>query len=401
MEKNRDINLVLVSYLDFPYYEGSSKRIEGIIRVLESNGMHVFVICPLLRRIHPSPEYRGIVDYVDLRTLKPLHRSKLGKFILNSVFSVLALNKLIRLSIKKNTVFQYQDLYSSIPVVILKLVTQKKIIGDDIVPLFFDEGRLHPSLARFFQFLDLTILKFTDLIITASPKAYSFIKTSSLKNKCTLFFPNGVIGSDERILTIAKKDQQKIIVFVGTLSFDQNIRAITSMLEVIRTLKKKTDDFRMLVVGGPLHYASHLFNDNLVRDGTIRFLGYVSDEKLADIYDQAFIGLLPFFKETPLCGGQRTKALEYFSHGLLVVSGPEGLKGIMNLKVGEHCLMADSTSEMTRILNECLSNPKKYEFMRSNGQRFIDSVYTWDALSKNYLQIIPNLLENNKWVNVK
>ena len=391
LKKTSSLNLVIVSYLDFPYYEGSSKRIEGLIHVLKSYGIHVTVICPLLRRTQASPEYEGTVSYIDLRRLKAHQCPKAGKFVLNSIFSILAVNKLIHWSAERNIVIQYQDLYSSIPVITAKLLKRGKIIGDDIVPLHFDEGRLHPSFTSFFQFLDLTLLKFTDLIVTASPKAYSFIKNSNLKGKSVLFFPNGVISSDKKIaISTAPKTQKKSIIFIGTLSFDQNLQAITNMFEVIRRLKEKTGDFEMLVVGGPLHCASHLFNDGLVKEGTIRFLGYVSNKELAYIYDQAFIGLLPFFKETPLCGGQRTKALEYFSHGLLLVTGPEGIKGINNLKIGEHCLVAYSIAEMTEILYDCLSNPTKYTSMSANGLRFIESAYSWEAISKNY---IKNLLE--------
>ena len=67
-----------------------------------------------------------------------------------------------------------------------------------------------------------------------------------------------------------------------------------------------------------------------------------------------------FFEDIPLLGGQRIKALEFFSHGLLVVSGQEGVKGLSGLEANKHFFMAKTFDSMIDVLKECIKHPEKY-----------------------------------------
>ena len=71
-------------------------------------------------------------------------------------------------------------------------------------------------------------------------------------------------------------------------------------------------EFTISIVGGPLTLASELMKDPIVKKGRVKFLGQLSFEELSELYVSATVGILPFFQDIPLAGGQRTKALELF-----------------------------------------------------------------------------------------
>ena len=62
------------------------------------------------------------------------------------------------------------------------------------------------------------------------------------------------------------------------------------------------------------------------------------------------ICLLPFFSDAPTVGGQRIKALKFISYGLVVISGPEGLRGIDGTISGKNCIIVKDPDTFIRIL---------------------------------------------------
>lgn len=112
---------------------------------------------------------------------------------------------------------------------------------------------------------------------------------------------------------------------------------------------------------------------------------------MSELYASATIGLLPFFQDIPLVGGQRTKALEFLANGLLVVSGPEGVQGISDLHAGKHFLMCNSLESMVDTLKECLKNPGKYTDISNNGSAFVKECHSWVNLTSKYIEYLKNL----------
>jgi len=379
--------VLLVSYYDFPFYAGISKRIEGMLHVLTHHNVFVSILSPLFHRDKPfcSNKYRWNIEYVDLRWLRALgHESKPVKFLAALIFSFLAFLKIARKK-RQYYLIQYQTMYSAIPAILAKIFLKATVIGDDI-------GLLHtnrqPPYLWILRAIDMAVLKFTDIVITFSLVDYKFIK-QKFKSKKILLIPNGVIVSP--VKTLIRKKRVKILLFIGNLTFTHNLIAVNNIIKIAECLAKRRKDFKMLIVGGPLSNVSHLMKHRMVQMGIIRFLGYVSEEVLKDISASAYIGLLPFFHDTPHFG-QRTKALEYFANGLLVVSGPEGVKGIRGLEAEKHYLVANSLDEMCKIIEMCLSEPEKYQKIATTGARYISEYYSWENLTKDYINLIRNLL---------
>jgi glycosyltransferase involved in cell wall biosynthesis len=366
-------DILIISYLDYPFPAGLSNRITGLANVLASNGFKVTILAPMLRGDFSVPlieNFKNItIERVNLRKLALKDCSNLGPKALGLLtFSIIASFRAIAYYIRTRSLIQYQTIYSAAPALLLRLLFHAKVLGDDIV--------LGHTI------LDSLLLKSTGIILTPSLKTYSFARQIGVP---TLYVPNGIKASSNSNQIHKIKTR---LTFVGVLSYRQNLIAITRIIELAQSLYDENVSFEFCIVGGPLNYVNNLFSHPIVKKGKVRFLGSISAAKLDQVYASSFIGLLPFFDDTPLEGGQRTKALEYFAKGLLVISGPQGIKGIEGLIPGEHYLLVDSFNSMQATLKECLTYPEKYIPMASKGAEHAAMYYSWDTLTKHYIDFV-------------
>ncbi|MEM3653802.1 MAG: hypothetical protein QW723_03725, partial [Candidatus Bathyarchaeia archaeon] len=174
--------LLILSYLDFPFYAGLSRRVEGLIKILSSRGINPIIISPIFRLNRPLPHKYNVI-YIDLRKLIriPLNANIL-KLVAIGIFSLVSLIYIIKLKLNNClSIIQYESMYSFAPALIAKLIFNIKILGDDITFLI---------KKKFFnKVFEAFVLKYSDYIIVASPEAYSYV--SNLRNR-TLLIPNGV-----------------------------------------------------------------------------------------------------------------------------------------------------------------------------------------------------------------
>lgn len=370
-KRDRPLDILLLSYLDYPSYTGMSKRINGMIHILMDHKISVSILCPLLRNPHQLSN-EDYVEYIDLRFLRKLDTEKMfTKMISSLVFSTLAFFRVLKL---RPRIVQYQTMYSSIPAVAAKPFVKSKIIGDDILlDCFYGSSIFSRS---FFLFL----LKFVDVIITPSVKAKKFIE-EIYHTKLTVHVSNGITKH-----SILKKILNQA-TFVGTFTYSSNRLAAERIAKISNQLEKTFDNFIIKVIGGPLHLLSHEMKESK----NVSFLGFVSDEKLEMYLDSSFIGLAPFFND--ITGGQRVKCLEYFAHNLLVLSGKAGVSGITGIQEDKHYVLANSETEMAEKLEDILKNPYRYVKIAETGYKYVMANYSWEKVLSVYTRLVKDLVE--------
>ncbi len=367
---------MILSYVDYPFYLGLSRRISGVSEVLMANNINVKVVAPRARSpviLSDSFSSNILVKRIDLRSFG-FEAKKGSKLIQWILFSLLGSIEVIKDVIKNRPIVQFQSIYSAFPAFIAKIVMRATIVGDDIV-------LINPIVNK-------VTLKLADSISTPSLATYSYARQLG---KPAFYVPNGVElnATDGQKKNKSKKNSS--IIFVGALTFDQNFMAIKNIMEIATVLDAAGFDFNVLIVGGPLSLATEFTKNPIVKKGRVKFLGQLSFSELSSLYASSSIGLLPFFQDIPLKGGQRTKALEYLANGLLVMSGPEGVKGIHGLKGGEHFLAAKSLDEMIVVLKECLMHPEKFHSISCKGTAFVIEHHSWRVLTYGYLSFLKNL----------
>ena len=351
---------------------GLSRRISGLAKVLTTNRIKVKILAPIARSnvvFSDNTSENFVIQRIDLRRFRSKNPEKFtSNFIQWLLFTFAASIQVIKDFTKNRCLIQYQSIYSALPALAAKLLLGARIVGDDIVLIH--------------RFIDTLVLRLTDVVITPSLRTYSFAKRL---RRFTLYIPNGV---EHGLCKRQVSDLKPVLLFVGALSFDQNLKAVENIVRIASDLNENGLTFEVVIVGGPLSYAENLINHPIVKKGKVKFVGRVSNDKLTELYSSSFIGLLPFFQLTPLLGGQRTKALEFFANGLLVISGPEGVGGIDGLEPSKHYLLANSLDEMCTIVAECLSEPEKYRNIATAGASYISENYSWETLTTDYISFI-------------
>jgi hypothetical protein len=375
---------MILSCLDYPFYSGASRRIEGFLSVLQDKGIRACVLCPLFQRRSPASatDHQELV-YVDLGAVKKLRHELLASRIIALLsFSLKVLPKIIIMS-RNYKVIQYLGAGSAYPLLLLRpFLRTRLIIGDDFMPAYL---RLGKPFSWAIATLDIMTVRLTDVIITYP----AFVSTALSKyaaSKSVLYIPHGV--SNVRSKSKLKQGTEKNMVFVGSLTFDQNITAVANILEMSKLLSKRGMLFKIEIVGGPLECATRFLDDEVVKNGTVHFKGFVSEGALLKTYSDSFIGLLPFFDEAPSFS-QKIKLLEYFANGLLVVAGPQGMTGMKDLTNGREYIEARSVEEMSDIIAKCLESPGSYWSIAERGTA-IAKKYSWGTLLRPYIEIIES-----------
>jgi len=363
-------NMLILSYLDHPSYIGMSKRIKGIIKVLEMENISISVLCPIFLYSWRARANKDYYNYIDIRFLQKMGTTRLlTRLLALLLYSFFALLKIVKL---KPKIIQYQTLYSSVPAILAKYLTRSVIIGDDIL---WDNLCTHGILRSFFMIL----LSLTDIILTPSMRVKNYIK-KVFPAKLTLYVSNGV----DEVSQISMPTNRA--VFIGTFTYSENLKALERIVRVSEHLKKCNINFEIVIIGGPLHLISSFIRN----DENLLFAGIVSESELEKIYSSSFIGLAPFFAE--VTGGQRMKCLEYFAHGLLVVSGKAGVDGILGVRDGIHFIFVNSEVEMMEKLKNIFREPNKYVEIARAGRSFILTNFSWRKVLEDYVRMIKELL---------
>jgi len=277
---------------------------------------------------------------------------------------------------QKGTTFQFEQVFLFPLAILTKVLLRQKVIVDDF-------NLLHPDyhfMPRFIlKTLDWLAILSSDVIATASPLSMKYISTN-FPNKRVHYVPNGITPAEDTDSNHPADTEQvhPIAVFVGGLVFHQNLAAVTNIMRLADILSKLQTPLSIEIVGGPLSRVEYLRRLNVVRNGSVRLRGPINREELESTYRRTTIGLLPFFSDTPLVGGQRTKALEYLNHGLLVVSGPEGIGELSGLKPSVHYLLSDSLHSFAYTLDIAARHPERFSGVRSEGKKAVRHVYAWD-----------------------
>jgi len=376
---------VIVSYIPYGGPHGLATRVEGICTTVLHRGSKCSVICP------------GDVDNVIETSEAYVHNVAIpffrigwfygGRFrvLVHLLFQLKAFALILLLSRQFHLKIQIQQILQLPLIFLLKLTRFKPVVIDDLNLLHPDYDFLPKPVLKL---VDIVCINFGDLISTASHSTLNYMKPL-FPNKTILFAPNGIETRDR--ITRATKDYAKLkMVFIGSFGFRQNMIAVKNILEDADYLYKKKCRFSIDIVGGPLDAAKQFLKIDVVLKNLVTFHGFVQDREMQAILDRNSIGLLPFFEDTPLVGGQRTKALQYMANELLVLSGPEGVGRMNHIEPGIHYLEERTKGNFRKRLVDLSKNYQKYESIANSGRIAVEENYSWNETMK---ELVDHLVE--------
>ncbi|HHB1655997.1 glycosyltransferase family 4 protein [Bacillus cereus group sp. BfR-BA-01400] len=109
----------------------------------------------------------------------------------------------------------------------------------------------------------------------------------------------------------------------------------------------------------------------------VKILGEINETKKIQLFSEVDIAINPAFFGT----GTKIKTLEFLSAGLPLLSTDVGVKG-MYLKKGEHYFHA-SHKDFSHILNKISKDKNLLNLIASNGQKYINKNFSWEAIAQN------------------
>ena len=385
--------IYIVSYIEFPVYHGLSNRIKGIAKSLVSNGYHCKIICPGKTNETRKYQYSHITIH-KIQSKLAYHQNGAPKF--HQIIGVMlkALIYLMKLSRNKNDIIIVEQI-AGIPVQILsKVFIRKKIFVDDLT-LLHPDYKFAPKIIL--KLMDCLCILFSDLVITTTEKTKVFTQSIFPSRKC-IVVKNGIdvhhkLNEKSNDHAIGQGPIQSI--FVGGFGFHQNLIAVDHIFKILEMMNIEMGRVVVKIVGGPLSYVENYRNHKFVNQDIVIFTGRLADDELEREYQNALIGLLPFFHDTPLIAGQRTKALEYFARGLLVLSGPEGVGEITGVRPSESYIEVPNEEAFAKELATIIETPEKYSHIRVKGFEVVNNRYSWSTTTRPLITILKRLFNQN------
>jgi glycosyltransferase involved in cell wall biosynthesis len=183
----------------------------------------------------------------------------------------------------------------------------------------------------------------------------------------------------------------KIVVVVApkTFQFPSNDMSVSMTIEAAKYLENHQQKVHFVVIGRDAKEVEEVLPSN------ITFVGFLPERKdFVTHIKYADIGLLPFPKQA-VAGGARNKALDYFASKKLVVSTPEGLRGLEEFHHQKHLLISgDSAQEVANTVLEATLNLNKYEPLVEIAHSLIKERYSWSAKAQMVAKVLMQTVKH-------
>jgi polysaccharide biosynthesis protein PslH len=165
-----------------------------------------------------------------------------------------------------------------------------------------------------------------------------------------------------------------MLVFAGSMTYWPNHDAMTWFLrEIYPTVKRRHPALRLVITGKGLHL-------DLPRAAGVERTGMVEDVR--PIMSSATVSIAPL----RFGGGTRLKILEAMALKTPVVATSKAVEGL-DVRNGEHLLVADEPADFADALDDLLSHPARRRQLAENALGLVTRKYDWKTLKPAVLQL--------------
>lgn len=270
-----------------------------------------------------------------------------------------------------------------------RIMPRAKFVFDAHTSVYFETQTFSPQNTAANERIrneEESICKKADYIICASDETRLLLKSSYCLNDAKLF----VVGNSTNIAPVT--EEEKVIkkeggFFTGlaTLPFDgfiSNELALAYLFEIAALVQSKTDRIKFVILGGGEKPVPPIAN--------VIYAGYVPDLRKEIL--AADICLMPY-PDRAVCGGARNKFCDFVALGKVVISSPEGLRGMQILEPGKNCILANNKEEYAQRIIELYENGEELKQLE-NGVFKIRSYYNWKDRAAEVADIFKKILSS-------
>jgi glycosyltransferase involved in cell wall biosynthesis len=171
------------------------------------------------------------------------------------------------------------------------------------------------------------------------------------------------------ITPVSRTAGERRAMFVADFAYEPNRNGLRFLLDgVLPLVWDELPDARLALVGGGLERPAS-------EDARVETLGFVAD-LAREAYAQATCALAPLLQG----GGTPLKLIEALAYGLPVIATPRAVAGL-EVRDGEHCLVADGAAEFAAALVAVLRDGGSPELGR-RGRELVAERYSIEALGR-------------------
>ena len=224
-------------------------------------------------------------------------------------------------------------------------------------------------------------------LITVSPRLKLFLREHYHSDTPMHVVPNGAPDKYFNYSKVPRNPYSKmgecsIALLIAPRGFISNNLAVEMAREVAEVLSAAKSNVRIVVIGGGW--------DNEA-DYNFEVIGFV--DNIIDYIDYADICLLPY-PSVAVCGGVRTKAVEYLARKKILISTKEGISGFSELTHMESVIISsDNASEFANTLMMVSNDLEKYKNIGENGFRIAEKKYNYSEIARTIIGILQEKIE--------
>lgn len=385
-------HILIITYNDYPVYEGLGVRIRNLSRNLLKEGFHVTIIAPNIDNRRPLYEILDGIQIIRFNIYLPglIKKIRIPARFLSMVIQFFSAFNIYRKHLRERKVdlIIAEHIYSLPFAIRIKKLKKSLLYVDDIIAVtdILRATRLR-ILAPLFKRFESTLFKHADDFISTSPVSYDYYKQRGAISRISI--PNGV---DSSLFKPCSSINENLVVFFnGSTYSDQNRKAachFISIGEEIASKKEKGINFRLIC--WPFYNLDSSVQ-NLIRKKPLWFSYLPGAENIEEEIGKADITILPYEKGHGLTGGTRLKALEYMACGKLVISTVEGILGIQGLVSGEHFVLATDLDEFPQLILKYADWPEERRRIGDNGRKFVLENYDWSVTTRPLIDRLKSL----------
>jgi glycosyltransferase involved in cell wall biosynthesis len=186
----------------------------------------------------------------------------------------------------------------------------------------------------------------------------------------------------------AKLRPAKIVVLVApkTFQFPSNDMSVSMAIDVAKHLENHGDKVQFVIIGRDGKDIQQPLPTN------IHFLGFLpSRQDFINHLHHADIGFLPFPKQA-VAGGARNKTLDYFASKKLVISTPEGMRGLDEFQHLKHLLVSGyAIEDVANLVLDAALNLDKYQPLADAAHALIREKYSWSAKANHVASVLMSV----------
>jgi len=231
-----------------------------------------------------------------------------------------------------------------------------------------------------YQNINVRCLKYLDKIICVSSSTKQDCLDKNISEKKLFVIPDGVETNKFQISNFKFQNNKKILLTVGRLVKRKGVEWFINNI-----MPKLGTEYEYWVVGrGPEkeNIEKAILKNNL--QNQVKLLGFVDDEKLQKIYNQADIFIMPNIKVEGDREGFGIVALEAGAYGLPVLAADlEGLKDVIKNGENGYLVPERNTQEYIKRINDVLRNSE----LRDRAHQYVIENFNWANISQKYSDI--------------